>query len=101
MDNTKPSTDVNAITDTRNLVTAVKLKELHAKKQERESHFLPILARVEAAKSEKEKLQILVEESKKKDSDRYGCIFEHYASASGMPSLSALVDLDVHYGVPM
>ncbi|KAK6330565.1 hypothetical protein TWF718_002765 [Orbilia javanica] len=87
MDNAKPST-VNAIADTRNLVTAVKLRELYAKKKETEEHFLPILARVEAAQSEKEKLQILVDESKKKDSSRYGEIFEYYSSASDLLAMS-------------
>ncbi|KAK6496004.1 hypothetical protein TWF481_002032 [Arthrobotrys musiformis] len=84
MDNTKPSTDVNAIADARNLVTAVKLKELYAKKKEKEDHFLPILARIEAADSEREKLKILVEENKKKDSYQYGAILEYNNSASDL-----------------
>ncbi|KAF3107508.1 hypothetical protein TWF569_007877 [Orbilia oligospora] len=88
MDNAKSSTDVNAIADTRNLVTAVKLKELYTKKKDLEEHFIPILARVEAAQSEKEKLKILVQESKKKESSRYGGIFEYNASASDLLAMS-------------
>ncbi|KAK6342269.1 hypothetical protein TWF730_001745 [Orbilia blumenaviensis] len=82
MDNAKPSTDVNAITDARNLVTAFKLRELYNQKKELEGHFLPILARVATAGSEKEKLQILLEESKKKESSNYGTIFEYYSNAT-------------------
>ncbi|KAK6522455.1 hypothetical protein TWF281_003016 [Arthrobotrys megalospora] len=88
MDNPKSSTDVNAIADTRNLVTAVKLKELYSRKKEREEHFLPILAQVEAAETEKRKLEILVEESQKKESGHYGTIFDYNASATDLLAMA-------------
>ncbi|KAF3922244.1 hypothetical protein ABW20_dc0101858 [Dactylellina cionopaga] len=81
MDNAKPSVDVNAIAETRTLVTAVKLKELYVEKKEREDHLLPILQRVEKATTEKEKLEILIEGHGNRNTKFLADIFEHNSNA--------------------
>ncbi|EPS39630.1 hypothetical protein H072_6576 [Dactylellina haptotyla CBS 200.50] len=88
MDNTKTFTEVNAIADTRNLVTAVKLRELYLKKKELEDLILPILERLEKAPTEKEKVEILIEENKKKDSILQHTVFDSYGNAPDILAMS-------------
>ncbi|KAF3932418.1 hypothetical protein ABW19_dt0209571 [Dactylella cylindrospora] len=88
MDNTKGVADVNAIAETRNLVTAVKLKELYMKKKHAEELYLPVLAKVTDASTEKEKLKILVELNERDDFRYSGIIFDTKSAASDILRMS-------------
>ncbi|EWC47701.1 hypothetical protein DRE_02901 [Drechslerella stenobrocha 248] len=91
MDNTRTSTEgVNAIAETRTLVTAVKLRELYLKKKQCEEHLLPILNQIEKAATEKEKLQVLVDENADRSSRYYGAILDRSSTAPDLFSMARI-----------
>ncbi|KAF3926120.1 hypothetical protein ABW21_db0208051 [Orbilia brochopaga] len=88
MENAKSGTDVNAIAETRTLVTAIKLKQLYLKKKECEGHFLNVLDTVEKAVTEKEKLKLLVDVNAKRGHYYHWSIFDNNSNVSELFSMA-------------
>ncbi|KAK6353691.1 hypothetical protein TWF696_005653 [Orbilia brochopaga] len=88
MEGAKAATDVNAIAETRTLVTAVKLKQLYLKKKECEGHFVNVLERVEKAATEKEKLKILADVNAKRGASYNWTIFDNNHNVSDLFSMA-------------
>ncbi|KAF3929667.1 hypothetical protein AA313_de0201970 [Arthrobotrys entomopaga] len=90
MDNAK-SSHVNAIAETRHLVTGVKLEELYKRNREIEKYLVPILKRLEEVPTEKGKLQVLIEERSnlvKKEVNIDTDFFEPFNSSSEILNMS-------------
>ncbi|KAJ6263876.1 hypothetical protein Dda_0013 [Drechslerella dactyloides] len=88
METARAATDVNAIAETRTLVTAIKLKQLYLKKQECESHFVEVLESVEKAATEKEKLKILVDVNAKRGHHYNWSIFDSNSNVADLFSMA-------------